>query len=238
VTGCTTISPGCDHCFARVFAERWRGVPGHAYQQGFDLTLRPERLTTPLRWRKPRRIFVNSMSDLFHRDVPDAFIRDVFDIMRQADWHTFQVLTKRAKRLARFVAAHPDLVIPPHVWLGVSIETDAYTWRADLLRRVAAPVRFISAEPLLGPLPSLNLTGIHWLIVGGESGHGARPLQLDWARALRNQCQAADTAFFMKQVGRAHARRGKGSAWADMPADLRIRDLPDGALVHRTEEDA
>lgn len=148
ITGCTQVSPGCDHCYALTFAERFRGVPGHPYEQGFDLKLWPERLELPLRWRKPRRIFVNSMSDLFHKDVPDEYIRRVFDVMAKADWHIFQVLTKRSARLARL---GPTLPWQPHIWAGVSIESDRYIWRANQLRKVPAHVRFISAEPLLGP---------------------------------------------------------------------------------------
>jgi protein gp37 len=201
VTGCTEISPGCDHCYAKTIAERFRGVPGHAYEQGFDLKLWPERLELPLRWKKPRRIFVNSMSDLFHALVPHAFVAQVFDTMRRADHHIYQVLTKRPKHMARFFAQHPEIVLPSHIQCGTTIESDAYTWRADYLRDVPAMVRFISAEPLLSALHSLDLTGIQWLIVGGESGHGARPMNPNWARALRTQAQAAGVAFFFKQWG-------------------------------------
>lgn len=221
VTGCTEISPGCEHCYAKTFAERWRGVPGHAYEQGFDLKLWPERLELPLRWKKPKRIFVNSMSDLFHKDVPDSFIGQVFDTMIRVDHHTYQVLTKRPKRMARYFATYSG-TLPAHIWCGTSIENDAYTWRADYLRRVPAAVRFISAEPLLSGLPSLKLDGIAWLIAGAESGHGARPMELDWARGLRDQCQAAGVAFFLKQL----AERGHkiptpeldGRQWLEMPS--------------------
>ena len=220
VTGCTEVSPGCDHCYAKTFAERWRGVPGHPYEQGFDLKLWPERLTLPLTWKKPRRIFVNSMSDLFHKDVPDSFIRDVFITMELTPRHTYQVLTKRTKRAARFFASHPDVALPPHIWLGTSIESDAYTWRADWLRKVPAAVRFISAEPLLSALPSLDLTGISWLIVGGESGHGARPMHPGWARSLRDQAQAAGIAYFFKQHGEyLHARQYRPD-WNMAPGEL------------------
>lgn len=222
VTGCTEISPGCDHCYAKTFAERWRGIPGHPYEQGFDLKLWPERIKLPLSWKKPRRIFVNSMSDLFHKDVPDSFITDVLITMHLADWHTYQVLTKRPKRMARFFANYPDQP-PPHIWLGTSIERDDYCWRADYLREVPAAVRFISAEPLLSGLPSLNLEGIHWLIVGGESGHGARPMHPDWARSLRDQAQAAGVAYFMKQMG---GTRDKGGSFDVIPSDLQIREMP------------
>ena len=174
VTGCTEVSPGCDHCYAKVFAERWRGVPGHHYEQGFDLKLWPERLDYPLKWRKPRRIFVNSMSDLFHKDVPDSFILSVLEVMQRANWHTYQVLTKRPSRLRRLVPLLSSVLgehWPPHIWWGVSVETAEYEWRIDELRKVPALTRFVSAEPLLGSLGGANLEGIHWVIVGGESGN-------------------------------------------------------------------
>jgi protein gp37 len=198
VTGCSKVSPGCAHCYAETFAERFRGVHGHPYEQGFDLRLWPERLELPLRWRRPRQVFVNSMSDLFHDGVPDAFVADVFAVMERASWHTFQVLTKRPERL---VALAPDLPWPPNVWIGVSIENRRFVHRADLLREVSATVRFISAEPLLGPLDGLRLDGIDWLIVGGESGPRARPMHPGWARQLRDQCREASVAFFFKQWG-------------------------------------
>src|SRR5207302_7904853 len=186
VTGCTQISPGCDHCYALTLAERFRGVSGHPYEQGFDLKLWPERLNLPLTWKTPRRIFVNSMSDLFHGDVPDAYIRAVFDLMAKADWHVFQVLTKRPKRMAELA---PTLQWPVHIWAGTSVELDGYTWRSNsYLRRVPATVRFVSAEPLLGPLPSLQLDHLNWLITGGESGLGNRPCNPDWVRDLRDRC--------------------------------------------------
>ncbi len=204
VTGCDEVSPGCDHCYAKTFAERFRGVPGHPYEQGFDLKLWPDRLDLPRRWKKPRRIFVNSMSDLFHKDVPDAYIRDVFHAMMDAPQHTYQVLTKRPKRMARwferFCGIFPHNNIPAYIWMGTSIENDAYTWRADYLRKVRA-VRFVSAEPLLSALPSLNLSGLHWLIAGGESGHGARPCWPSWIEDLRDRCTNAGVAFFFKQWG-------------------------------------
>ncbi len=164
MTGCTQVSPGCDHCYALTFAERFRGVAGHHFEQGFDLRLWESRLNRPLEWKRPRRIFVNSMSDLFHKDVPDDFIHKVFTTMQLADWHTFQVLTKRSDRLARMA---PLLPWPSNVWAGVSVESERFQWRIDYLRSVPATVRFISAEPLLGPLDRINLCGIHWLIAGG-----------------------------------------------------------------------
>lgn len=234
VTGCTEISPGCDHCYAKTFAERWRGIPGHPYEQGFDLKLWPERLELPLTWKKPRRIFVNSMSDLFHADVPDSFIRDVFITMELTPRHTYQVLTKRPKRMVRFFANYPEVTLPPHIWLGTSIESGAYTWRADYLRKAPAAVRFISAEPLLGPLPSLNLEGIHWLIVGGESGHGARPMHPSWARSLRDQAQAAGVAFFMKQWGEyaGQYRDARGIDLKTLEGEIVWRDYDDPTTPH------
>ncbi|HEX8683313.1 MAG TPA: phage Gp37/Gp68 family protein [Ardenticatenaceae bacterium] len=221
VTGCVEVSPGCDHCYARAFAERFRGVPGHPYEQGFDLRLWSDRLEHPLKWKKPQRIFVNSMSDLFHKDVPDDFIRQVFDTMARADWHNFQILTKRPQRLQRLA---PSLPWPSHIWIGVSIEADQYTWRADYLRSVPASVRFISAEPLLGPLPSLNLDGIHWLITGGESGIGHRPCDPDWVSDLRDRCKVAGVAFFHKQWGGRTSKAGgrllDGRTWDEYPQTL------------------
>ena len=229
VTGCTKVSPGCDHCYAETFAERFRGVPGHPYEQGFDLRLWPERLDLPRKWKTPKKIFVNSMSDLFHKDVPDAFILQVFETMFKVDHHIYQVLTKRPGRLARMedqIISHISLLNgrytpwPAHIWLGTSIESQKYVWRADYLRRVSCQVRFISAEPLLGAL-DLNLSGIHWLITGAESGHGARLMDEDWVRSLRDQAVLADTRFFYKQ----NARNGHklplpaldGKVWNEYP---------------------
>jgi protein gp37 len=230
VTGCTEVSAGCDHCYARTFAERFRGVRGHPYEQGFDLKLWPSRLNYPLKWKKPRRIFTNSMSDLFHKDVPDEFILQVFGVMAQADWHIFQVLTKRPDRLVRLapqITEHlrqfTDIgdTWPEHIWLGVSIETLQYHWRADKLRKVPAAIRFISAEPLLGSLQTLNLEGIHWLIAGGESGRGHRFCDPAWIRELRDACQAADVAFFFKQWGgrtpKSGGRELDGQTWDEFP---------------------
>ncbi len=198
VTGCSKVSPGCAHCYAETFAERFRGVPGHPYEQGFDLKLWPERLELPHRWRRPRLVFVNSMSDLFHEEVPEEFIRRVFDVMARAGHHRFQLLTKRHERLTELA---PRLPWPANVWMGVSIENRRFVHRADYLRQVPASVRFISAEPLLGPLDGLRLDGIDWLIVGGESGARARPMHPGWARQLRDQCSEASVAFFFKQWG-------------------------------------
>jgi len=218
ITGCTQVSPGCDHCYALTFAERFRGVPNHPYEQGFDLKLWPERLELPLKWKKPRMIFTNSMSDLFHKDIPDEFIHRVFDVMVKADWHIFQVLTKRSGRLARIA---PLLPWTPNIWIGVSIELDRYCWRANHLRQVPASTKFISAEPLLGPLTNLNLDGIDWLISGGESGVGHRPCQPEWVRDLRDRCQADGVAFFHKQWGgrtpKAGGRLLDGKTWDEFP---------------------
>lgn len=197
VTGCKEISPGCAHCYAKTFAERFRGVPGHPYENGFDLQLRPERLDQPLRWKKPRTIFVNSMSDLFHPDVPDDYILKVFEVMESAERHRFQVLTKRSERLAELA---PSLPWPSNVWMGVSVENQRFTSRIDDLREVPATVRFLSCEPLLGSL-ELDLEGIHWVIAGGESGPGARAMAPDWVRGVRDQCASAEVPFFFKQWG-------------------------------------
>jgi protein gp37 len=172
VTGCTKVSPGCAHCYAETFAERFRGVPGHPYEQGFDLRFWPSRMELPLTWKEPRRIFVNSMSDLFHEAIPESYIRQVFDIMCRADWHQFQVLTKRHERLAELA---PRLPWPEHIWAGVTIENARWTLRADALRRVPSAIRFVSAEPLLGPLVGLDLAGIDWLIAGRGTGPTTRP---------------------------------------------------------------
>jgi protein gp37 len=218
VTGCSKVSPGCAHCYAETFAERWRAVPGHPYEQGFDLRLWPQRLEVPLRWARPRMIFVNSMSDLFHEEIPDDYVAAVFDVMRRADWHVFQILTKREDRMAEFGA---ELPWPANVWMGVSIENRRFVHRADRLREVDAAVRFISAEPLLGPLERLDLTGIDWLIAGGESGPRHRPVRAEWLRDLRDRCVAEDVAFFFKQWGGARPKSGgrelDGRAWDEMP---------------------
>lgn len=220
VTGCNKVSPGCKHCYAESFAERWRGISGHHFEQGFDLRLWPDRLDMPLKWKKPRTIFVNSMSDLFHEEVPLDFIQRVFSTMERASWHTFQILTKRSERLAEL-----GLVLnwPPNVWMGVSIETSEYVWRADHLRDVPAAVRFLSLEPLLGPVSNLDLLDIDWVIVGGESGPGARPMEGGWVREIRKQCRAAGVPFFFKQWGGVQKKRNgrtlDGRTWDGMPRD-------------------
>jgi protein gp37 len=222
VRGCTKISPGCKHCYAQTFAERWRGIPGHPYEQGFDLRLVPEKLEEPLLWTKPRRIFVNSMSDLFHEKVPEEFIRRVFEVMERATWHTFQILTKRSARVRDLA---PHLPWPPNVWQGISVENARYTFRIGDLQQVPSAVRFLSVEPLLGPIPSLPLDGISWVIVGGESGPKHRPLDPAWAREIRDQCVAARVPFFFKQWGgrtpKAGGRVLDGKKWDQMPSSPR-----------------
>jgi protein gp37 len=203
VTGCTKVSPGCAHCYAETFAERFRGVPGHPYEQGFDLRLWRDRLELPLKWKRPRTIFVNSMSDLFHEAVPDDYITQVFDVMNRAALHTFQVLTKRPDRVASLSS---NLTWTPNIWMGTSVENQRWTSRIDHLRATGALVRFLSCEPLLGPL-QLDLRNISWVIVGGESGHRARPMRADWARSVREQCERGGVAFFFKQWG-AHNEEG------------------------------
>ncbi len=226
VTGCSKVSPGCAHCYAETFAERWRGTSGHPYEQGFDLRLWPSRLELPLRWKRPRVIFVNSMSDLFHEDIPDDYVADVFDVMRRADWHVFQILTKRQDRLRNLAS---ELPWPRNVWMGVSIENRRFVDRANVLREVPAAVRFISGEPLLGPLTGLDLAGIDWLIAGGESGSRHRPVCGEWIRELRDRCIDAGTAFFFKQWGGFRPKSGgrelDGRTWDEMPT------LKDRALV-------
>jgi protein gp37 len=218
VRGCTKVSPGCKHCYAERFSERFRGVPGHPFEKGFDLELVPKALDLPLRWRSSRRIFVNSMSDLFHDEIPEDYVAQVFAVMRTASWHQFQVLTKRADRLA---VLGRRLAIPENVWIGVSVESAAYTWRIDRLRSVPSKVRFLSVEPLLAPLGELDLDGVHWVIVGGESGPRARPMNPAWVRNVREQCTRAGVPFFFKQWGGVHkSRRGReldGRTWDEMP---------------------
>jgi len=210
VTGCTKISPGCDNCYAERFSERFRDVPGHPFASGFDLTLRPERLRHPLDWRRSRRIFVNSMSDLFHKDVPRVFVDQVFDTMERANWHSYQVLTKCSSLMRRYlVRRYGAQRGPRHIWCGVSVE-DAPRARTRIghLRLAPAGVRFLSVEPLLGRLGRVDLSGIDWVILGGESGPRARPLHEDWARELRDQCLDQGVAFFFKQRGGLRPKSG------------------------------
>lgn len=215
VRGCTKISPGCAHCYAETFAERFRGVEGHPYEQGFDLRLVPEKLTDPFLWPSRRRVFVNSMSDLFHADVPDDYILRVARVMQAANWHTYQVLTKRSERMAEMLRTTLRFAAElPHIWWGVSVENRRHGLpRIDHLHSAPAAVRFLSVEPLLEDLGEVDLTGIHWMIVGGESGPGARPMHPDWVRSLRDQCRAAGVDFFFKQWG--GTRKGKAGRELD-----------------------
>jgi protein gp37 len=226
VRGCTKISPGCKHCYAEVFAERFRGVPGHPYERGFDLRLVPEKLEEPLKWKSSRLVFVNSMSDLFHLGVPDDYIVKVAEVMSRANWHTFQVLTKRSDRMRDLLnsklqfAAHDA-----HIWWGVSVENQKHGLpRVEHLRASDVAVRFLSIEPLLEELGPVNLSGIHWVIVGGESGHGARPMRKEWVISVRKQCREARVPFFFKQWGGVHksktGRELDGRTYDQMPTAL------------------
>ena len=218
VTGCTKISPGCTHCYAERLAMRLKAMGQKNYANGFELTLQPHMLEKPLEWKKPQTVFVNSMSDLFHRDIPDEYILSVFDVMRRANWHKFQVLTKRAERLEEI---SPQIEWPKNVWMGVSVESEKYQSRIDHLRRTGARIKFLSLEPLLGPLPELDLTNIDWVIVGGESGPGARPMLKEWVIDIRDQCVAAEVPFFFKQWGGVQksktGRELEGVLWDEMP---------------------
>ncbi|MHB8574722.1 MAG: DUF5131 family protein [Dehalococcoidia bacterium] len=222
LTGCTKISPGCTHCYAERMARRLQAMGQRNYANGFALTLHESALDLPLRWKQPQSIFVNSMSDLFHKDVPVEFVQQVFDVMQRASWHRFQVLTKRSERLAELSSL---LTWAPNIWMGVSVESHRYTHRVDDLRDTGAAVKFLSLEPLLGPLPDLDLSGIDWAIVGGESGPGARPIQETWVRDIRDQCIAAGVAFFFKQWGGVNKKRSgrllDGRTWDALP-EIRI----------------
>lgn len=226
ITGCDKISPGCKNCYAERMAMRLQAMGQRNYANGFELTLHPQALDLPLRWRKSQMIFVNSMSDLFHNDVPLEYIRRTFQVMRCAHWHRFQVLTKRAERLAELSS---ELEWPDNVWMGVSIESDRYCFRVDHLRQTAARIKFLSLEPLFGPLPSLDFSGIDWVIVGGESGPRARPMKEQWVLDIRSNCAKAGTPFFFKQWGginkKAAGRMLRGRTYDEMP---RIEP----ALVH------
>jgi protein gp37 len=209
VRGCTKIGPGCKHCYAEVFAERFRGVPGHPYEQGFDPRIVPEKLAEPLRWQTPKMIFVNSMSDLFHDEFPDEYIEAVATVMVRAKWHTYQVLTKRSARMASLLRGRLRFAAEAqHIWWGVSVENRKYGLpRLADLQEAPASVRFLSVEPLLEGLGRMNLKGIHWVIVGGESGHGARPLKREWVTEIRDQCNDAGVPFFFKQWGGVQKKR-------------------------------
>jgi three-Cys-motif partner protein len=227
VTGCTKVSPGCKHCYAERLAARLQMLGNPRYRRGFDVTLHPDQLILPLRWRQPRRIFVNSMSDLFHESVPEEFIQKVFEIMVQAPWHIFQILTKRAQRLADL---SPQFPWPPNVWQGVSVENAHYTWRIDYLQKVPAIVRFLSIEPFLGPIETLPLDGIHWVIVGGESGPRHRPMNPVWVRRIRDQCVATGVPFFFKQWGgltsKSRGRLLDGEEWNEVPSKRSPMSIP------------
>lgn len=223
LTGCTKISPGCKHCYAERMAKRLKAMRQPNYANGFELTLHEDAIELPMRWRKPQTIFVNSMSDMFHIRVPKEFIFRVFDVMHRAHWHRFQVLTKRAQRLSLL---DNQLRWAKNIWMGVSVESEAYAWRIDYLRNTRAQVRFLSLEPLLGPLNNLALDGIDWVIVGGESGPGARPMDPDWVKSVRDHCLEAGVPFFFKQWGGVQkARFGRlleGRTWDEMPTQRQL----------------
>lgn len=227
LTGCTKISPGCRHCYAERLAKRLKAMGQLNYANGFKLTMHPHILEKPLEWKKPQLIFVNSMSDLFHESVPLDFIHEVFGVMRRASWHTFQVLTKRSKRLLDLSEA---IAWPTNVWMGVSVENRDYTFRIDHLRQTGAQVKFLSLEPLLGPLPGLDLSGINWVIVGGESGPGARPIEEGWVIDIKNQCSAFNVPFFFKQWGGVNKKHNgrilEGRTWDEIPIGARVATLP------------
>ena len=222
LTGCTKVSPGCANCYAERMALRLKAMGNPNYANGFNLTMHENILALPLRWGKPQTIFVNSMSDLFHEDVPEQFIFRVFDIMRRADWHCFQILTKRSSRL---IDLSPRLQWMPNIWMGVSVEDENHTFRIEHLRGTGANVKFLSLEPLLGPIPSLNLEGIDWVIVGGESGPRSRQMKELWVIDIRNQCQEAKVPFFFKQWGGVNKKKGgrelEGRTWDEMPLSSR-----------------
>lgn len=222
VTGCIKVGPGCDNCYAERFAERWRGTPDHPYEQGFDLRLWPSRLVQPSLWKKPRMIFVNSMSDLFQKEIDRDFVDLVFDAMEKADWHVYQVLTKRSSLMQKYVAKrYRNGPVPNHIWLGVSVEDRAHRGRIDHLKNINSQARFISFEPLLGPIGDVDLKGISWAIVGGESGPRSRPMDKSWAIELRDVCARDQVAFFFKQWGGARPKSGgrllEGEEWNGFP---------------------
>lgn len=218
LTGCTKISPGCKHCYAERMAKRLQAMGQVNYQNGFHLSLHEHVLEVPLHWKNPQMIFVNSMSDLFHENVPMEFIQKVFNIMRRASWHTFQILTKRS---ARLLELDSEITWPQNVWMGVSVENSDYIFRIDHLRQTHAKTKFLSLEPLLGPLPGLVLNGMDWVIVGGESGPGARPIDITWVRDIRDQCQTSLIPFFFKQWGGINKKKtGRsldGRTWDEIP---------------------
>jgi protein gp37 len=227
VTGCTKISAGCDNCYASRFSERFRGVPGHPFENGFDLSLRPERLLQPFDWKRPRMIFVNSMSDLFHKEVPKDYVSKVFTTMERANWHIYQVLTKRSSLMQKFInERYQNKKAPRHMWFGVSIENHRAVSRLMHLQNTNARIRFLSIEPLIAPVGKLDLRGIDWVITGGESGPGARPIDPKWVIDIRNQCVKARVAFFFKQWGGRSPKSGgrllEGKKWNQFPMELPI----------------
>ena len=231
VTGCSKVSPGCKHCYAEVMAKRLHAMGQPNYRNGFEVTLQPHMLDKPLTWKKPQVIFVNSMSDLFHDEVPLEYIQRVFAVMEKANWHTFQVLTKRAERLETVA---PSLPWPSNVWMGVSVENADYTHRIDHLRQTGATVKFLSVEPLLGPIPALDLTDIDWVIVGGESGRQARPMNETWVTDIRDQCGRAGVSFFFKQWGGTNKKKAgrelEGRVWDEMPVYCEVLGETDRRL--------
>jgi protein gp37 len=204
VTGCSRVSEGCQHCYAERMAKRLQGMGVAKYAHGFEVTLHPDVLEDPLKWKKPRLIFVNSMSDLFHEKIPVAYLRQIFEVMRRADWHVFQILTKRAERLAKM---SPRIDWPPNVWMGVTVESARFTHRIDLLRETDAAIKWLSMEPLLSEVPNMNLDGIDWIVVGGESGPGARPMKKEWVVDIQRQCREQNVHFFFKQWGGVNKKK-------------------------------
>lgn len=223
LTGCTKISPGCKHCYAERMAKRLQAMGQPNYINGFKLTMHEHALEKPLEWKTPQFIFVNSMSDLFHKDVPLGFIQRTFDVMKRADWHQFQVLTKRSERLAEL---SPYLEWADNIWMGVSVENKDYVYRIDDLRNTGAKIKFLSVEPLLGPMPIMNLKGINWVIVGGESGPGARHLEREWVIGVRDQCKKEKVPFFFKQWGGVQKKKAgrllDGRTWDEMPVEISL----------------
>jgi protein gp37 len=223
LTGCTKISPGCKHCYAERMAKRLQAMGQPNYINGFKLTMHEHVLEKPLEWKTPQVIFVNSMSDLFHKDVPLEFIQHVFDVMKRAHWHQFQVLTKRSERLAEL---SPYLEWADNIWMGVSVENKDYVYRIDDLKKTGAKIKFLSVEPLLGQIPKMNLKGINWVIVGGESGPGARPLEREWGIGVRDQCKKAKVPFFFKQWGGVQKKKAgrllDGRTWDEMPREINL----------------
>lgn len=224
LTGCTKVSPGCKNCYAERMANRLKAMGQPNYVNGFNLTIHPHTIELPLKWKKPQMIFVNSMSDLFHESVPEDFIHQIFDVMHKASWHTFQILTKRSLRLLEL---DNKISWPMNVWMGVSVENSEYTYRINHLRSTHAQIKFMSLEPLLGPVENLNLTEIDWVIVGGESGPGARPIHEEWATNIRDQCLISQIPFFFKQWGGVRKKNNgrilQGQIWNEIPTTEHLR---------------